>query len=375
MRASSSQWLSIVGILVVAMLAAWWWIGTQEANRVSTAHGPSVTNATRFSTETSGKAEQSVSTAANALASAKTTEERNAALARLRQILATGSTNENSAAIRRLLDSKMDAATGLGFKIGKGGALTEAPTLRVFLLDQLARLDPAAAADYAKVILASKDSPDEWAVALRNLAWGDTSDQGRALLEQKTSEMLQYGPWQQNPSVGFLEAFDVAVYLGGTDLLAPLTDLVRAQDNPAVAHAAFLALDRLAINQPVEVLAALEAHPDWIQGREETRADYFARADVGDAAQRGIVETYLLDPARTPAELQAFAGVFPNANFMLSQSLLTQNATLDGATLRQRDQVSLQAVNEWLADPRFAKIRQPLEKLQARLQEFVNQEK
>jgi hypothetical protein len=73
--------------------------------------------------------------------------------------------------------------------------------------------------------------------------------------------------------------------------------------------------------------------------------------------------------------LQAFAGVFPNANFMLSQSLLTQNATLDGATLRQRDQVSLQAVNEWLADPRFAKIRQPLEKLQARLQEFVNQEK
>ena len=325
--------------------------------------------------ETSGKAEQSVFTAANALASAKTTGERNAALARLRQILATGSTNENSAAIRRLLDSKMDAATGLGFKIGKGGALTEAPTLRVFLLDQLARLDPAAAADYAKVILASKDSPDEWAVALRNLAWGDTSDQGRALLEQKTSEMLQYGPWQQNPSVGFLEAFDVAVYLGGTDLLAPLTDLVRAQDNPAVAHAAFLVLDRLAINQPVEVLAALEAHPDWMQGREETRADYFARADVGDAAQRGIVETYLLDPARTPAELQAFAGVFPNANFMLSQNLLTQNATLDGATLRQRDQVSLQAVNEWLADPRFAKIRQPLEKLQARLQEFVNQEK
>jgi len=371
MRASSSQWLSIVGILVVAMLAAWWWIEIQEASRVSTAHGSSATNATRFSTETSSNAEQSVLTAANALASAKTTGERNAALARLRQILATGSTNENSAAIRRLLDSKMDAATGLGFKIGEGGALIEAPTLRTLLLDQLARLDPAAAAAYAREILNAPDSPDEWAIALRNLARGDASADARALLEAKTGELLRNQSWQQGPSAGYLEAFDMAVYLGGTDLLAPLADLVRAQDNPAVAHAAFLALDRLAINQPAEVLAALEAHPDWMQGREETRADYFARADVGNATQRGIVETFLLDPARTPAELQAFAGVFPNANFMLSQNLLTQNATLNGATLRQRDQVSLQAVNEWLADPKFEKIRQPLEKLRARLQQFV----
>jgi hypothetical protein len=296
-------------------------------------------------------------------------------LVALRKMLSAMPRNEAVAAIRRFLDSKADAPTHLGFKVGKGGLLDEAPTLRTFLLDELARLDLVAAADYAKIILASKDSPDEWAVALRNLAWGDTSTAGRQLLEQKTSELLQYAPWQQSPSVGYLQAFDTAVYLGGTDLLPPLTGLVRKQDNPAVAHAAFLALDRLAFSEPANVLAALEAHPDWMQGREETRADYFARADVGDPAQRAIVESYLLDPVRTPEELQAFAGVFPNANFMISQNLLTENTTLNGASLRQRDQVSLQVVNQWLADPKFEKLRQPLEQIKTRLQQFVNQEK
>lgn len=90
-------------------------------------------------------------------------------------------------AIRQYLDSKADATTHLGFKVGGGGWLDEAPTLRTFLLDELARLDPAAAADYARVILGGMDSPDEWAVALRDLAAGDSSADGRALLEQKTA--------------------------------------------------------------------------------------------------------------------------------------------------------------------------------------------
>src|ERR1035438_5614721 len=124
-------------------------------------------------------------------------------------------------------------------------------------MDYLGQIDPVAAAEYARVILSSKDSPDEWAVALRNLAAGDPSADGRALLQQKTGEMLEYQPWQQNPSTGYLEAFDVAVYLGGTGLVPALTELVRKQDNPAVAHAAYLALDRLAINEPAALLGAL----------------------------------------------------------------------------------------------------------------------
>ena len=152
-------------------------------------------------------------------------------------------------------------STGKGFKIGKHGFLTEAPTLRAFLLDYLAQIDPAAAAEYARVILNSKDSPDEWALALRNLALGDPSAGARALLEQKTGELLQYAPWQQSPSAGYLEAFDVPVYLGDSQWLPTLSGLIRLPDNSAVAHAAFLATDRLVINNPATMLAALAADP------------------------------------------------------------------------------------------------------------------
>lgn len=61
-----------------------------------------------------------------------------------------------------------------------------------------------------------------------------------------------------------------------------------------------------------------------------------------------------------PTELQSFAGVFPNANFMISHNLLTQNVTLDGETLRQRAQAALAVVNQWLVDPRFEKVKPAL---------------
>lgn len=363
-------------MLVAAMLVICWWLDIREPKRGSTANSFSITNqeqtTTALSQEQKSATEQMLFSTANDLASTKSAEERKSALARLRQFLATGSTNEITAAIRKLLDSKADAPTGQGFKIGKGGVLLDAPTLRTLLLDQLARFDPAAAAEYSKVILSSMNSPDEWAVALRNLAEGDTSSDGRALLEQKTLQMLRYAPWQQNPSVGYLEAFDTAVYLGGTDLVPTLTDMVRGKDNPALEHAAFLALDRMVIDDPTAMLGALEANSSLMQGRESTEADYFARANVGDPAQRAIVESYLLDPARTPAELQAFAGIFPNANFMISQNLLTQNVTMNAATLQQRDQTSLQVVGQWLQDPRFNQIKQQLQTIQMRLEQFVS---
>jgi len=295
-------------------------------------------------------------------------------LAELSQWLATLPPKEAVAAIRQFLDSKADAPTGQGFKIGANGALSSAPTLRVFLLDQLGRLDPAAAADYSKVILSSMDSPDEWAVALRNLAWGDPSDEGRTLLELKTSEMLQYGPWHQNPSVGFLEAFDVAVYLGGTSLIPTLTNLVQQQDNPAVAHASYLALDRLVINNPTATLTALLADLDLMQGRETTRANYFARADVSNPQQLQILENYLLNPQISPAEINTFAGIFPNANYMISPNLLTQTQTSNHDALVSRDAASLIVVQQWLADPRFASLYPSLEKTEARLAGYVQQE-
>ncbi len=227
-------------------------------------------------------------------------------LAELRATLAAMSTKEAVATIRQMLDSKADAPTQLGFKVASDGFLDAAPTLRTFLLDELGRIDPAAAADYARVILASMDSPDEWAVALRNLARGDTSVEGHDLLAEKTAAMLQNESWQQNPSVGFLESFDMAVYLGGTSLMPTLSEMVKRPEDPAISHAAYLALDRLVINDTTTTLTALQADPDLMQGREATRANYFARADVRNPDQRQVLENYLLNPQISAAELNAF---------------------------------------------------------------------
>ena len=294
-------------------------------------------------------------------------------LAELRAKLAAMPTKEAVAEIRRFLDSRADAPTRQGFKVAAGGGLEEAPTLRTFLLDELARLDPVAAAECAKVILASKDSPDEWAVALRNLAKGNPSAEGRALLEQKAGELLQDKAWQREPSVGYLEAFDMAVFVGGTNLMPALSALIRRKDNQAVAHASFLTLDRLVINDIVPTLTALQATPDWMEGREQTRANYFARGDVRDPRQRQILEDYFSNPKLSAVELEAFAGTFPNANFMISPNLLTQNHTPDHASLVGRDAESLRVVQQWMADPRFAKQRSALEKISRRLEEFVHQ--
>jgi len=144
-------------------------------------------------------------------------------LAELSQELGAAGTNAASAAIRRFLDSGSDGPTGMQFKVGARGTLEGAPTLRTFLLDYLGQIDPAAAASYSKAVLSASQSPDEWALALRNIARGDGSSDARALLEQKTSELLRRDDWQHDPTVGYLEAFDVAVYLGGTNL-APVLE-------------------------------------------------------------------------------------------------------------------------------------------------------
>jgi len=233
-----SRGLGIAVAVLVATGIAWFWFGSVNKQSIPISSSPFVpTNLPAMTAAVGGNGvEQALQSAAVALRSAQTADEKRTAIAHLREVLSSGSTNDLIAAVRAVLDSGVDEETGLGFRIGGGGALLEAPTLRTWLLDQLAHLDPAAAAMYAHLILDSSSSPDEWAIALRNLARYDTSPDARALLEIKTGELLRNESWQRDPSVGYLEAFDTAVLLGGTTLLRPLADLVSKKDNQAVAQ-------------------------------------------------------------------------------------------------------------------------------------------
>jgi len=92
----------------------------------------------------------------------------------------------------------------------------------------------------------------------------------------------------------------VAVFMKDTALTADLAQLVRQADKPVLAHAAYIALDRLVDASAADVLGQLQAHREWMSGREATRADYFARADVREPSQRLVLEHYLLDPPVRP---------------------------------------------------------------------------
>ena len=187
--------------------------------------------------------------------------------------------------------------------------------------------------------------------------WPIPPSKDAAYLTERFQAMVGHEPWLQAPSVGFLEAFDVAVYMGGTELRPTLTDLVRRTNNQAVAHAAYLALNRLTIAEPESTLNHLLSQPDAMKGREITRGNFFARADVSDAPQKTILENHLLSFASTPAELNAFAGLYPSANFMISHNLLTPTPTPDGRQLARHDAAALVVAENWLADPRFDKLR------------------
>lgn len=269
------------------------------------------------------------------------------------------------------LRQKRDATTKLDVAVKTGGVIEDASSLRVFMLDYLGQIDRPAASVMSREILSAPTSPDEWAVSLRNVAWADPSPESLGYLRAKIREMISNPAWRQNPSAGFLEAFDVIVYAQGFDLVPLLAELVCSRENRAAAHAAFLTLDRLTIADPVATLPPLAAQPDLLEGREPTRAGLFARADLRDPRQKAVVESYLLDPRRSPQELQTFAGLFPNANYLISENLLTKSLTPSQPELAARDRAALGAVETWLTDARFAKLLPHLVSLRARLRGFV----
>lgn len=277
--------------------------------------------------------------------------------------------------IREVLSNRLDAATKLPFAIGTSGNLDTAPTFRVWLLDQLGRLNPEAAADYGRQILTTPESADEWALALRNFARVRTTPADSTFLKTKARELLREPRWQKEQSAGWLEAFDVVVHTRATELAPELSKLlIRTEDaaRPS-AHAAYLTLDRLVLAEPATMLETLAAAPDLMKGREQTRANYFARADVRDAKQRAIVERYMLDAARPAQELETFAGLYPSANMMVSKNLLTPTVTFSRDDLLARDREALRVVDEWAGDPRFERLKPQIQKIRDRLAVFVKQ--
>lgn len=275
--------------------------------------------------------------------------------------------------VRDQLARKEQVLTGLEFTLGRDRALTGWPTFRVFLLDLAREVDAVAAAALAREVLQAGDSADEWAVALRNLALGASSAEDRSLLKTKAAELLRNEAWRNHPSTGYLEAFDVLVHTRNTEVIPELISLTENRDQPGVRHAAFLTLDRLVVAEPKlalrQLVAAASGHPE--SGR--MISNMVARADVRDPAQLQLVELYLLDGKRSPEELRGFCSVYPNANFAVSNNLLTENPTQKGEELAHHDRHALATVASWLEDPRFTRIHPMLRETYLRIRSFTGE--
>ena len=270
-----------------------------------------------------------------------------------------------TAAIRDFLATGRDARTGLDFTLRPGGELT-APTLRVLLMDVLGRIakrdGSTAAAQLARATLEKKDSADEWAIALRNVAWAEPA--ATAYLAAKAREMLAHAPWRAAPTSGMLEAFDVIVFTKDASLTADLAD---AQNDPnaQLRHAAEVALDRLAAASPLGVMNYLNANPATLAERPMLRADYFAKADLAAPGQKTALEFYLGRPDIADGEKTKLLKALAAPAAFVSENLLTEPPPeFDEAA---REHVILAVLGEWLTGQRFPALQTQLLQLQRRL--------
>ncbi len=283
----------------------------------------------------------------------------------LKRALLAADTAQATSAILEFLASGRDARTGLDFTLRPGGELT-APTLRVLLMDVLGRIGQRdgtdAAAKLARETLEKKDSPDEWAIALRNLAWREPA--ATRYLSEKARELMTYAPWRAAPTGGMLEAFDVIVFTKDASFTP---DLAAAQSDPnsALRHAAEVALDRLAAASPLDVMTYLNTHSAILAERPMLRADYFAKADLAIPGQKTALEYYLGRPDIAATEKAKLLKALATPASFVSENLLTTTPAAPDDTARER--VILAATREWLTGNRFPPLQSQLLTLQRRL--------
>ena len=258
-----------------------------------------------------------------------------AALNALREALGGADPKVALAAIRGFLATGQDAATGLRFKVGEG---------------------TADAAEEARATLQANTSPDESAVAMRNLAWADPTG-SKGLLASSERAMLNNAAWRQSPTGGYLEAFDVAAYAGDASLLDQLAPLGTTPS--PVQRAALIAMERLSAMAPGEVVSYLNAHPDLLADRPLLRADYMGNVDLSDPAQLAQAESYLARTDVTDAEKNKFIERLAVPAGFSSDNLLTPSTI--PVSLPDHAKLVNQVAGQWLSSGKYPALQPALQ--------------
>ncbi len=229
---------------------------------------------------------------------------------------------EAAAAIIAFLKSGENASLGLPFVVGADGMMDLVPTMRLALLDLLPSVDPVAALEMARSIMERRTSPDEYAIALRNLAWNDLDGDLRGELAGWFIDLLE-SHWRNQPTAGFLESFDIAVEVGGAEIFSRLVSLTENASDSDISPAAFMSLDRMVLRDHSLLTAALAADPQWMSFAPQQRASLLSRLDITRPTEREVFSRYLSSSSHGAGELEYFAKVFPNRNYLYGHRLVT----------------------------------------------------
>ena len=224
--------------------------------------------------------------------------------------------------------------------------------MRTFLMDQLGSISrdagTADAAEEARATIAANASPDETALAMRNLAWNDPTGSKPALAAAERA-MLNNNAWRQSPSGGYIEAFDVIPYTGDVSTMDDLANLAKTPS--ALQQAALVALERLSAMDPADTASYLNAHPNILSDRPMLRADYMGNVDLSDPAQRAQAEAYLARTDVTDAEKDKFIARLVTPAGFVSNNLLTPASV--AVSIPDHRVLVNQVAGQWLASGKY----------------------
>jgi hypothetical protein len=301
--------------------------------------------------------------------------EANRIIARLREAIRSEADEEAAAAaIAEFLRNGEDVPTGRPFLVGPDGVMAEVPSLRTALLDLLPTLDPAAALEIARTIIRQRQSPDEYALALRNVAWNDQNGDLAGELTQAFDRMLDHSPWLEHPSAGFLESFDVALQVPSPALFKRISGIAENrpldQDDPLL-HAACMTLDRMILRQPELLSTAWHQNPAWLENAPDQRASLMSRLDLEREDHRAMFLDYLASPRLSAAERELFIALFPNGNYLHGHRLVSSQEATPGIAQRQEMDRQTLARLEALAPTAPETARTALEAIRSRLAAYT----
>ncbi len=270
--------------------------------------------------------------------------------------------------IEAFLASGVRVPTGNPFVVGKAGALISAPNLRTLLLDTLDTLNPGQARREARHILESPKDPNDWAISLRIVS--RSAPPADPYLTDRVLQHLQVEAWLAQPVVGYLQAFDAAVYVEASAVTRRLLAIADGDNPVATRYAARLALERKA-EAGFASVGPLIAEPGSLDGEPKLHAALMARADIRSEADRTALETYLEALPGGSAEASAFARSFPNYNQQVSDNLITTDRLTSIEDRMAQDRATLFWIREIRDQPGFADIRKLLETVEQRLVRYL----